>query len=74
MNPAPSVYIFASGVICPVSPKSYAYLPLVMDGQDAGSTAIKVNVVFPLNLVSDKRADQSAEIGSASAHPIITSG
>ena len=39
MNWLPKVYIFARGQTIPVSQKSYAYLPLVSDGQEAGSTA-----------------------------------
>ena len=36
----PRVCIFTSGVISPVSPKSYSYRPWVIEGTDVGSTAM----------------------------------
>jgi len=44
------VYIGRSGVICPVSPKSYANFPFVNVGQAAGSVARNLAVDFPRNL------------------------
>ena len=43
----PSVYIGSSGAICPVSPKSYAYRPLVSVGHAAGSQATNRVCAFP---------------------------
>ena len=47
MKSWPSVCIFISGVMPAVSPKSYAYTPLVSDGQLAGSTARIVTSMRP---------------------------
>ena len=49
-NVCPSVYIGTSGVISPVSPKSYANWPLVSVGQAAGSVARNRASSLPLSL------------------------
>ena len=75
MYSQPSVYIFANGQIFPVSQKSYAYFPLVNDGQDAGSTAI--NSVFgwtPVILSLINGAIKPPRFDPPPAHPITTSG
>src|SRR5438309_4890213 len=49
----PSVYIFSSGVVAAVSPKSYRYMPRVSEGHASGSTAT-TRTFLPLNLSARK--------------------
>ena len=65
MNSEPSVCILTSGVRCPVSPKSKAYLPRVIDGQAAGSTAIARTFALVAQLLADKGKRDAGEVGAA---------
>lgn len=65
MNPQPSVYILASGVIFALSQKSYAYFPRDIEGQACRFYANKVYIVFALQLFRHKRRDQPAEVRAA---------
>src|SRR5438094_1199832 len=58
MKVCPRVYISSNGVIPTVSPKSYANLPRVIDGQAAGSTARKRVLLWPVRRSRRNRSEE----------------
>src|SRR5437773_5927681 len=69
----PSVYIFSSGVVAAVSPKSYRYMPRVSEGHASGSTAT-MRTFLPLNLSARKGNASPDMLLPPPMHPITTSG
>ncbi len=70
----PSVCIFTTGPVAARSAKSYAYLPLVMLGQDAGSTAI-TRVFLPcLRFCCTNGKAKPPKLEPPPAQPITKSG
>src|SRR5512134_4194563 len=70
----PRVYIFTSGVSCAVSPKSYAYTPLVSVGQEDGSTATIRGSFLPAILSRRNGNPIPARLLPPPQHAITTSG
>jgi hypothetical protein len=70
----PRVCIFSSGVKPAVSPKSYAYTPLVSDGHADGSTARIVGDILPASFSRRKGKVRPAKFEPPPVQPTITSG
>ena len=68
------MYIFASGVIIPVSQKSYANVPLVKLGHDAGSIAMILTSLSPLSFSPINGDIRPPRFEPPPAQPIIISG
>src|SRR5690554_3826431 len=74
IKPEPRVYIFIRGVVCPVSPKSYAKRPLVIEGQEAGSMPIILTSDLPFSFSSTKGAIRPPKLDPPPMQPITISG
>src|SRR6267378_8412987 len=70
----PTVYIFRSGVISAVSPKSYVKVPRVVEGTAFGSHATKSAFSFPWSLSPRNGYAKPAKFEPPPMHPDITSG
>ena len=70
----PRVCIFNSGVIWPVSPKSYRYSPLVSDGQAAGSTQRITGSIRPASFSRKNGNDSPPKFEPPPVQPTSRSG
>ena len=66
--------ILTNGVKLPVSPKSYANLPFVNEGQDLGSHAITLISFFYLNFFPRNGNTNPEKLLPPPVHPINMSG
>ena len=74
MKEEPKVCILTKGVKLPVSPKSYANLPFVNEGQDFGSHAITLMSFFSLNFFPRKGKTKPEKLLPPPVHPTTISG
>src|SRR5437870_4370316 len=70
----PIVYIFRRGVISAVSPKSYVYTPLVVEGTALGSHATKRELDLPFSLSVMNGYAKPAKFDPPPMHPAMMSG
>ena len=74
MKSWPRVCIFINGVIPAVSPKSYAYVPRVSEGHEAGSTARISGFIFPFNFSLINGKESPAKFEPPPVQPTNRSG